>query len=93
MSLSPKQVRDNYENAIYGFKWYEIPVCRRSIKRKLNFWAVASAALAWTHGEYIKKKDMSNLRKSLPPKFYLKSFALFFAITSIYAFAESLLTE
>lgn len=92
ISLSPKQVRENYDNAIYGFKWYQMPLCRRSIKRKLNFWAPASVVLAWTHGEYIKKKDMAKIPKSLPGTFYLKSFAFFFTLTAIYSFAESLLT-
>ena len=58
MSLSPKQVRDNYENAIYGFKWYEIPVCRRSIKRKLNFWAVASAAHEAKRGGWLREEAL-----------------------------------
>ena len=69
-----------------------MPLCRRSIKRKLNFWAPASVVLAWTHGEYIKKKDMGKVPVSLPAKFYLKSFTFFFAVTSIYSMAESLLT-
>ena len=69
-----------------------MPLCRRSIKRKLNFWAPASVVLAWTYGEYIKKKDMGTVPVKLPGKFYLKSFAFFFGLTSIYCFAESLLT-
>jgi hypothetical protein len=85
--LSPKEIRDNYDRALYCFKWYQIPLCRKSIKRKVKFWAPSSVVLAWTYGEYIKKKDPTNALKSLPLKFYIKSFLVFFAATTAYCFA------
>ena len=91
--LTPKQVRDNYEKALPCFKWYQIPLCRKSIKRKINFWAPASVVLAWTYGEYAKKQDSNNIIKSLPFKFYMKSFVFFFAVTTAYCFAESLYSD
>jgi hypothetical protein len=69
-----------------------MPFCRRSIKRKIYFWAPASAGLALTYAEYVKKKDPTGNLK-LPGKFYLKAFMTIFAITSLVSIAESLLFE
>jgi len=90
--LSPKEVRENYDQAIYCFKWYQMPFCRRAIRRKINFWAPASVIMAWTYGEYTKKKDRTAQIK-LPFKFYFKSFVFFFAVTSAYCVVESLLFD
>jgi len=49
--------------------------------------------MAWTYGEWVKKRDPTNIIKTLPFKFYLKSFAIFFLVTTAYSVAESLLSD
>jgi len=78
---------------VYFFKWYEMPFCRKSIERKLGFWIPASAGLAWTYGEYMKKKDQAKIIEKLPPKFYVRAYLVILSLTTIYTFAESLLTD
>jgi hypothetical protein len=48
--FSPKETRENYDNAFFCFKWFQLPLCRKTIKHKINFWGPASIVLAWTYG-------------------------------------------
>lgn len=75
------------------FKWYQLPFCRSTIKRKISFWAPTSVILAWMYGEYHKKKSPLNAIEKLPFSFYLKAYAVIFCVTSFYCIAESMLFD
>jgi hypothetical protein len=69
-----------------------MPLCRRSIYKKVVFWVPASVILTYTYAEYIKQKSQ-NSKLILAPKFYVRSYLVILSITTVICFAESLLTD
>lgn len=83
-------MKEDYDNASFFLKWYQLPYCRKGIKEKIKYSLPSSPILALAYTMYhMSKSDL----KVFPMQTYLRSCGCFLVGSAALIFLETLLTD